>query len=64
VITGVLDGSTERGPAAVAIQGYGCLLKAIELQRKLVEQDELLRRLEDLEAAHGAQNGGARSWRG
>jgi hypothetical protein len=63
VIRDVLAGDADRGRAAVAIQGYGCLLKAIELQRKVAEQDELLARLEELEAAQGARNGGARTWR-
>lgn len=62
VITGVLDGSTERAPAAVAVQAYNVLLRAVEVQRKIAEQDELLERISALEAAQGAQNGARPTW--
>jgi hypothetical protein len=60
----VLDGSVERGRGAVVFQGWNCLLKAVEVERKVKETDELLDRLERLEASQGslAQNG-ARTWR-
>jgi hypothetical protein len=64
-VDGVLDGSVERGIAAVGFQGFNALLKCVEVERKVREQDELLERLERLEAAQAslAQNGGARTWR-
>jgi hypothetical protein len=61
-VAGVLEGSVERGIAAVAFQGFNVLLKGVEVERKVRETDELLARLEALEEAQGAGNG-ARTWR-
>jgi|SRR5215203_3149263 hypothetical protein len=56
----------ETGRAAVANQLINTRLRAIEVERKVKETDELLARLEELEAAQGkaelARNG-ARTWR-
>lgn len=60
VIAGVLEGSVERGAAAVAIQGYNSLARVIELGRKIREQDELEERIEALEA--GRQTTEEQSW--
>jgi hypothetical protein len=49
VIEGVQDGRTERGVGAVAFQGFNALLKAIELERKVREQEVLEQRIEELE---------------
>ena len=49
VIDGVLKGRVEKGAGSVAVQGYNVLLRLIETQRKLIEQDELLERLKRLE---------------
>jgi hypothetical protein len=62
-ISEVHGGQLERGRGAVLAQLYGVLLRALELERKIRETDELLERLEALEAAQGARNGGARTWR-
>ena len=62
VVDAVLDGSQERGPAAVAIQGLNALRGALELERKVKETEELEARLEALEAQ--ADNGGGRKWGG
>jgi len=51
-IDGALAGEVERGVAAVLFQGFNVLLKAVETERRIREQDELLERLEDLERAH------------
>jgi hypothetical protein len=59
----VLDGSVDRGIAAVGFQGFNALLKCVEVERKVKETDELLERLERLEEAQGARNG-VRAWRG
>jgi hypothetical protein len=59
VIDGVLSGRTERSCGAVAIQGYNVLIRAVEAQRKIAEQDELLERIELLEQA---QTGRGRAW--
>jgi hypothetical protein len=36
----------------VLFQGFNVLLKAVETERRIREQDELLERLEDLERAY------------
>lgn len=53
VIDAVLDGSQDRGRAAVAIQGFNSLRSVLELERKVKETDELEQRIEDLEQAAG-----------
>src|SRR5919112_6876493 len=45
----VLDGTADRGRAAVVNQLYNTLIRAIEQERKLRELDELAARLEELE---------------
>jgi len=62
----VLDGSVERGIAAVGFQGFNVLLKAVETERRVKETDELLERLERLETEQGttAQNRGRTAWPG
>ena len=49
VIDAVLEGSQERGRAAVAIQGFNALRGTLELERKVRELDELEARIEALE---------------
>ena len=49
VLTNVRDGELERGVGAVVFQGYNILLKAVEIERKIVELDEVLARLEAIE---------------
>jgi hypothetical protein len=46
---GVLDGTADRGRAAVANQLYNTLIRAIEQERKLRELGELADRMEALE---------------
>ncbi len=46
---GVLDGSVDRGRAAVVNQIHNTLIRAIEQERKLRELEELAGRLEALE---------------
>jgi hypothetical protein len=60
VIDAVLEGSQERGRAAVAIQGFNALRGVLELERRIKEQEEILERLEALEAAQ--PEGGYRAW--
>jgi hypothetical protein len=45
----VLDGSADRGRAAVANQLYNTLIRAVEQERKMRELGELAERLEALE---------------
>jgi hypothetical protein len=49
VIDAVLDGSQDRGRAAVAIQGFNALRGVLELERKIRELDELEARIQALE---------------
>jgi hypothetical protein len=46
---GVLDGSVDRGRAAVANQIHNTLIRAVDQERKLRELDELAARLEEVE---------------
>ena len=58
VIDAVLEGTQDRGRAAVAIQGFNALRGVLELERKIKETDELEARIEALEQT---QEGG-RKW--
>jgi hypothetical protein len=55
----VLDGSVDRGRAAVANQLYNTLIRAIEQERKQRELEELAGRLEALEEVLGRRSKGA-----
>ena len=55
----VLDGTADRGRAAVANQLYNTLLRAIEQERKQRELEELAGRLEALEEVLGRRSKGA-----
>jgi hypothetical protein len=61
VIEAVLEGSQDRGRAAVAIQGLNALRSVLELERKIKETDELEARLEELERASEPKEDGR--WR-
>ena len=61
-VDGVLDGSIERGIGAVAFQGFNTLLKSIEVERKIREQEELEARLEELEALMEANKQRGTGW--
>lgn len=60
VVSDVLDGRVERGVGAVVFQGFNCLLKAVEVEKRIRDQDELLARLEALEASRGEHKDGRR----
>src|SRR5215203_2928856 len=49
VIEAVLEGSQDRGRAAVAIQGFNALRGVLEMERKIRETEELEARIEALE---------------
>jgi hypothetical protein len=53
----VLEGSVDRGVAAVASQILNVYLRAIELERKVKEQEEILDRIEALEQSAEAKGG-------
>jgi len=54
----VLDGSADRGRAAVANQLYNTLIRAIEQERKQRELEQLAERLEALEEVLGRRSKG------
>ena len=55
----VLTGDLETGPAAVANQLVNTRLRALEIERKIRESDEMEARIEELErATEGRQKGG------
>jgi hypothetical protein len=58
VVDAVLEGSQDRGRAAVAIQGFNALRGVLELERKIRELDELEARIEALEQTRE----GGRAW--
>lgn len=64
LVDAVLEGSQDRGRAAVAIQGFNALKGVLELERKVREVDELEARLEALElGVEGSPEGrGGRKW--
>ena|SRR5215217_4077714 len=60
VIDDILEDRLDRGKGAVAFQGFNCLLKAYDTDRKLREVDELLERIERLEERASLDNSTAR----
>jgi predicted dehydrogenase len=62
VVDAVLDGSKDRGRAAVAIQGLNALRGALELERRIKETEELEERLGALERAAEENDRGGRRW--
>ena len=57
VVDAVLEGSQDRGRAAVAIQGLNALRGVLELERRVKENEDLEARIEALEQP---QEGGSR----
>ncbi len=62
VIGGVLSGRVERSTGATMFMGFNVLLRAVEIARKIKEQDEVLARLEALEEQQPDNTGGYRNW--
>ena len=62
LIRDVLKGDVATGRGAIAGQLFNALLRAIEVERKVREQDEMLERISELEtqiaqAAHDREEG-------
>lgn len=55
VIGGVLSGRIERGTGSVMFMGYNALLRAVEVERKVRELEELEERITYLEARREAE---------
>ena len=60
VVDAVLEGSQDRGRAAVAIQGFNALRGVLELERRVKEQEEILERIQALEQSAETARGGSR----
>jgi len=58
LVEDVPAGDQDKGAAAVAGNLYNTLLRAVDLERKLKETEDLERRIDALEE----QNGGVRRW--
>jgi hypothetical protein len=64
VIDAVLEGSQDRGRAAVAIQGFNALRAVLEQERKIKETEDLEARIQALEDLQPAKSKGAHNrWR-
>jgi hypothetical protein len=57
----VLEGTVDKATGSVVAQILGVLIRGIEQERKIREQDELEARLAVLEARY-RQQGGGRRW--
>jgi hypothetical protein len=60
VIEAVDSGETQRSVGAVLFQGFNTLLKALELERRIQEQEALEARLTELIAVLAPEMGGSR----
>lgn len=61
MVEDVRNGTVDRADAAVCGQLYNTLLRAISVELKVVEQKDILNRMDELEAMLEQKNGG-RSW--
>jgi hypothetical protein len=64
-IESVQTGELDRGVGAVVFQGYNILMRAVEIERKVRETDEVEERLLNLERdlqSTGGQVGEEHSW--
>jgi hypothetical protein len=53
IAEGTLSGALDPRRAAVAVQAYNALIRALEQERQIVKEEEILERLERLEARRG-----------
>jgi hypothetical protein len=61
ILASVRSGELERGIGTALFQGYSVLLRAIEVERRAFEDEELLRRVEELEQL--SEERSTRAWR-
>ena len=59
----VLEGRQDRGRAAVAGQLLNTAIRALEIERKWHETDDLEKRIAELEGYASGRDGGRRAWR-
>ncbi len=55
VLNGVLSGTIPRSVGSVMFMGFNTLLRAVEVERRIIEQDEIEERLEALERREAAR---------
>lgn len=60
LVAGVLGGTTDRADAAVCGQLLNTQIRAVAVELKVREQQDLIERLEELERATNRENGGKR----
>ena len=58
----MIKGEVDRGVATAAFMGFNVLARYIELERKIVEQEMILERLEALEDVQEEGSGMGASW--
>jgi hypothetical protein len=64
VAEGVLDGSIDKGRGSVAFQGYGVLIRAVEVERKVLETEQLVQEVEELKKLMNTSGAGGYRWGG
>ena len=64
ILDNLLKGSVDKGVASVAFQGFGLLIRSVEVERKIRETEELEVRLAELEDALERQQKSERSFNG
>jgi len=62
ILDDLLKGSVDKGVASVAFQGFGLLIRSVEVERKIRETEELEVRLAELEEALERQKSDERSY--
>lgn len=64
VAEGVLDGSIDKGKGSVSFQGFGVLIRAIEVERKVLETEQLVQEVEELKRLVNTSGAGGYRWGG
>ena len=62
MVEDVCNGTMDRADAAVCGQLYNTLIRAVGVELKVVEQRDILERMEELETLLERQNQGGRRW--
>jgi hypothetical protein len=62
LVAKMIKGEVDRGVATAAFMGFNVLARYIELERKIVEQEMILERLEALEDVQEEGSGMGASW--
>ena len=62
MVEDVRSGTMDRADAAVCGQLYNTLIRAVSVELKILEQRELIERIEQLEQSQEQKGGGGRRW--